>query len=162
MLKYGTSYLVTPRTGFSNVYRSGKLAGTHPEVGYHLSVPGVCSAIAGTELAAHALAEVYKNVVSHRRLWVLTEAEVDEHLQILRKNNDELMAAFPYSTEEQTSVDAHHEKYSAITAEGERNIRRQLMNVSTRQYVIERPSLPRPAEFPSLDEEPETSIGMRL
>jgi hypothetical protein len=122
---------------------------------------GECTALAGTELAAHALAEVYKDVPSGRRVWVLTEAEYEEHKRILKENREALMAAFPYSDEEKAAVDASNERYAQVTLEGEENIKRKLLNVWEYEYILPPPPLRRPAQFPKIEEE-EPEVGMRL
>ncbi len=163
MLKHGKSYLVTERTEETNIYRGGKLVGTFPEVGYQVQVFGVCSGLAGTELAAHALAEVHKDVSPYSRRWVLTEAEYEEHVGILKAHSDRLMATYPYTEEEATSVKAHNDKYADIQREGAENIKRQLMNLPPHRHITWDPNpVRRPKEFPALPEEDEVaSFGMR-
>jgi hypothetical protein len=161
MLTYGKSYIVTPRTGVSNIYRSEKLVGTHPEMGFSVQVFGVCTALAGTELAAHALAEVHKDVPSHKRLWVLTADEYEEHRRILQDNLDDLMETYPFSDEEKAAVDASNARYAKYIEQSNENMKRKLMNVSPYEFVTQRPNLARPSTFPGQEEEEQTP-GMRF
>lgn len=150
MLKHGKSYLVTEKNGVANIYRDGKLAGTFPETGFEVQIPGICTALAGTELAAHALAEVYKDVNPSSRRWVLTEAEYDEHIQILKNHNERLLAAYPYTEEEAESVAQHNAHYQDITEKGRQSIKAKLLNENPFKFFAnwEKNPVPRPKEFP--------------
>jgi hypothetical protein len=162
MAKYGKSYLVTERSGEANIYRDGRLAGTFPEAGFDVRVFGRCTALAGTELAAHALAEVYLEIEPHNRRWVLTEAEYDEHIRVLEDHRAALMGAFPFTAEEEAAFKASQEKYADIDRKGSENIRRQLMNLSPYEYVLWDPNpRARPGTFPALPEELSASPAIR-
>lgn len=154
MLKHGKSYIVTKRTGTREIYRGGVRAGTWPEIGYDIRIPGVCSAIAGTELAAHALAEVYKNVSLSSRRWVLTEDEYNEHIRILEEDDAALMEAFPYSPAEERAVDEHNSRYAQITEKSRETIKRALLNTNPYEYIIWNNETKRPEHFPVAEEIP--------
>jgi hypothetical protein len=154
MAKHGKGYLVTERTGEANIYRGGRLAGTFPESGFEVRVFGRCTALAGTELAAHALAEVHLDVEPHNRRWVLTEAEYEERAAI--------RDAFPFTAEEEIAFTASQENYAEVDRQGMENIKRQLMNLSPYKYVLWDPNpRKRPDTFPALPEEAAASHAMR-
>lgn len=157
---HGKSYLVTKLDGDHSIYRDGQLAGSWPQAGYQVQVFGVCTALAGTELAAHALAEVYRNIEPHRRQWVLTEAEYEEHLQLREADNRALLDRYPLTPTEAAIAQQHEDRYAKVSADGRANIKRKLLNLSPYQY-IDWDSNPRkrPAEFPTaFEEEPAASM----
>jgi hypothetical protein len=162
MAKHGKSYLVTARTGDANIYRGGRQAGTFPQAGFDVRIFGRCTALVGTELAAHALAEVHLDVEPTSRRWVLTEAEYDEHIRVIEDHRAALMDAFPFTAEEEAAFKASQEKYADVDREGRENIKRQLMNVSPYKYVLwDTNPRRRPEAFPALPEEAAASHAMR-
>jgi hypothetical protein len=162
MAKHGKGYLVTERTGEANIYRGGRLAGTFPESGFEVRVFGRCTALAGTELAAHALAEVHLDVEPHNRRWVLTEAEYEEHIHLLEDQRAAIRDAFPFTAEEEIAFTASQENYAEVDRQGMENIKRQLMNLSPYKYVLWDPNpRKRPDTFPALPEEAAASHAMR-
>lgn len=127
----GKSYRVTKRKGVTDVYRGGILVGTWPEVGYSVQVFGVCRAVAGTELAAHALAEVHnRNASPFSRRWVLTEAEYEEHRQVLDENLKGLLETYPYTPTEEAALATIRTSHGALIEKGEAKIKAQLLNQS--------------------------------
>lgn len=164
MLKHGKTYLVTKRTEEANIYRGGELVGTFPEVGFQVQIFGQCTALAGTELAAHALAEVYKDVSPYRRQWVLSGAEYDEHVSVLQDHLERLLAAWPYTPEEAASVEAHYQKYKDIDKAGKESVRRKLLNLNPYDtFANWNPNpIARPKDFPAVPEDDQTAtFGMR-
>lgn len=162
MLAYGKSYRVSQNTGTTNIYRDGKLVGTVPEAGYRVEMFGMGTLLAGTELAAHALAEVYKDVVPWNRRWVLSEAEYEEHVTVLRGHIAAIMEAYPYSAEEAAAVQASNEKYAKIIEQGREGLKKKLMGLSPYENIRwgrQPPS--RPTSFPT-DETVEQTPGMRM
>lgn len=128
MIRHGISYLVTKREGMRNIFRGGSLAGQFAESGYNVEIFGKCSALAGTEAAAHAIAEFRLVGCGQNRHYVLTEAEYDRHIEILRADHAAIMERFPFSDTEAAEVARTEEKYAAIIAAGERRIKDGLMN----------------------------------
>ena len=158
---HGKSYWREKLDGTAEIYRGGQLVGSWPQTGYQVQVFGVCTALAGTELAAHALAEVYRNIEPHRRQWVLTEAEYEEHLQLLEDDNRALMDKYQLTPAEAAPTQQYAGRYAKVSADGRDNIKRKLQNLSPYQY-IDWDSNPRkrPPEFPvAYGEEP--VAGMR-
>lgn len=151
MVKYGKSYEVRALEGESEVYRGGKLVGTFPQSGYEVRIFGLMTARAGTELAAHALAEVHLAVEHYNRRWVLTADEYAEHVSVLEESRFNLMKRFPFSLEEAATVQAYREKHFHIEASARENIRIQLMNGSPFEHVTWDPNpRRRPSDFPGL------------
>lgn len=162
MPKHGKNYLVTERTGEANIYRGGRLAGTFPEAGFEVRVFRHCTALAGTELAAHALAEVHLGVEPHNRRWVLTEAEYEAHIRVLEDHRTALMETFPFTAEEEEAFMASQKKYADVDRKNSENIKRDLMNLSPYKYVLWDPNpRRRPDSFPALPEEPAALHGTR-
>jgi len=123
-------YSVFRRTGTVEVWRGGKKSGEFPEAGYLVRTGGQGTGIAGTLLAAHALAEVMLDVSPRRRRYVLTQAEYDEHVAVLKDWRTRLLERFPYLPEEAEAVEAHLAKYAGVEEQGRANVRRGLMNLS--------------------------------
>ncbi len=162
MIKHGKSYFVRKRRGETTIIRDGKAVGTWPETGYHVQVKGVCTALAGTLIAAHALAEVYLGIEPQSRRFVLTEAEYEEHMKILENDVMALIETFPYSREEEESVKAHDEKYADIIRQGSENLKQKLMNVNPYPNVVWDPDQNlQPNEIPQPIED-EAPASMRL
>lgn len=143
-------YRVTKRSGEAPIFRDGVQVGSWPEAGYSVQIFGTCTALAGTELAAHALAEVYREIEPHRRRWVLTEAEYDEHCRILEDDRAALLAQYPYTHAESIAVGESNDRYATVIERGQANIRRKLLNHSPYEYFHWDPNpLKRPDEFPA-------------
>lgn len=149
MAHVAKGYSVTKRTGTTSVYRGGKRVGEHPAAGYQVIVKGRGTRLAGTLVAAHALGEMEMDVQPHRRRFVLSAEECDEHEAVLRRNLDDLMKRFPFIPEEAASVDEDRRRHADVIAKGAANVRRALMNVSPYQNVIWNP---RALKRPDLDE----------
>jgi hypothetical protein len=161
MVKHGKSYVVTELTGDTKIYRGGELVGTFPQAGFQVQVRGKCTALAGTELAAHALAEVYLEVDPNNRRWVLTEDEYEEHVRVLEDHRRELIETFPFTPEEEAAVETDRQKHAEIEERGRETIRRGLMNLSPYKYVIWDPNpRRRPQSFPGLPDAEAASPGM--
>jgi len=142
-IKHGKSYLVTKNEGMRSIYRGGVKVGEFPAVGYSVQVFGECSGLTGTLIAAHAFAEVALDVAPYNRQYVLTAEEYEEHVGILLRSGEELMARFPYTPEEAASVAENEAKYAELTTRGRENMRRKLMNLSPHAHVTWDPN-PRP------------------
>lgn len=129
-------YEVWKRSGSFAVYRDGQHVGDHPAHGYEVVVHGRCTRLAGTALAAHALAEVELDVMPHRRRFVLTAEEYEEHVDALSNNLDSLMERFPFTASEAEKVAASNARYASVIEASRALIKRALMNVSPYESVL--------------------------
>lgn len=145
-------YEIHKRTGLSAIYRDGKHVGDHPRSGYTVTIHGRGTRLAGTALAAHALAEIELDVAPHRRRFVLTEEEYEAHVGSLRSYFDGIVERFPYTAEEAEAVAASDARYASVIEAGTETVRRKLLNVSPYEYVTwdprskQRPDFSEPSE----------------
>ena len=159
MVHVAKGYDVRKRTGSTAIYRGGKHVGEHPTCGYQVVIHGRCTRLAGTALAAHALAEVELDVQPHRRKFVLSSDEYDEHVAALQDNLDALIERFPFSPDEAKQVNASNSRYASVIEAGRETIRRALMNVSPYEYVVWNP---RPVKRPDIADSNAMSPGASL
>lgn len=143
MVEHGKDYFVTKLDGESEIRRGGLVVGTWPNIGFTVMVPSVGTIKTGTELRAHAYAEVALNVPASERQWVMSAEEYAEDERILAEHKQGLLAKYPLTPELEASLSSwRNPTESDLVAE---DLRLQLLNTQSGQII---PHRPRPARFP--------------
>lgn len=122
------TYEIRKNSGSSAIWRGGVKVGEFPNVGYKVEVYGRGSGLAGTLVAAHALAETMRGVSQYQRKFVLTEAEYEENERVLRGWREAVLRKFPYTPEEAAAVTESEARHAGIIARGRENVRKALLN----------------------------------
>lgn len=124
------SYEVRKNPGSSPIIRGGKKVGEFPNVGYSVQVYGRGSGLAGTLVAAHALAEVMRDVSPYQRRFVLTEAEYEENERVLREWHQALMEKYPFTPGEAKALSESEARYDSLKSRAKEKVRHDLLNLN--------------------------------